>query len=391
MNIKTRAEKLIYQAAERGDIAGANILVLKNGREVLYTEGGLRDIENSVPMSRDTIFRLYSQTKPVTAAAAILMASRGDIDLAADIADYLPEFAEQFVIKDGEKKPVSRRITVRDLLNMTSGLPYPFEGHPSGEKSGEVFWKTTRSLYDGEPVTTKKFCEMAAEIPCMFEPGSEFQYGIGADLIGGLIERISGMTFGEYLRENLFEPLGMEDTDFYVPAEKQSRLAKVYDYSENGLKENKTDNLSMRYMREVKPAFESGGAGLCSTLDDYGKFASMLINGGEFEGKRIMPEYAVEYLTRGGILPEQRANLWFWWDWMRGYGYGNFMRICEDENNTTLFSSKGEYGWDGWLGTFFSNEPKYGLTFLLGVQQTGIGKAGTLTRKLKNLVMGEFV
>ena len=134
MDIKTKAEKLIYQAAERGDIAGANILVLKNGREVLYAEGGLRDIENSVPMSRDTIFRLYSQTKPVTAAAAILMASRGDIDLAADIADYLPEFAEQFVIKDGEKKPVSRRITVRDLLNMTSGLPYPFEGHPSGEK-----------------------------------------------------------------------------------------------------------------------------------------------------------------------------------------------------------------------------------------------------------------
>ncbi len=167
MDIKNNAEKIIKQAVSAGDIAGANLLVLKYGREVLYAEGGMRDIENSMPMTRDTIFRLYSQTKPVTAAAAILLASRGEIDLAADIADYLPEFAEQFVIKDGEKKPVSRRITVRDLLNMTSGLPYPFDGHPSGEKSGEVFWKTTRSLYEGEPVTTKKFCEMAAEIPCM--------------------------------------------------------------------------------------------------------------------------------------------------------------------------------------------------------------------------------
>lgn len=208
--------------------------------------------------------------------------------------------------------------------------------------------------------------------------------------MGGIIERVSGMSFGDFLRENFFEPMGMEDTDFYVPAEKQPRLAKVYDYSENGLAENKTDHLALRYMRDVKPAFESGGAGLCSTLDDYAKFASMLINGGKFEGKRIMPERAVEYLTRSGLDREQRRNLWQGWDWMRGYGYGNFMRVCEDESLTTLFSSKGEYGWDGWLGTFFSNEPKHGLTFLLGVQQVGIGRAGTLTRKLKNVIMSEF-
>ena len=390
MDIRSSAEKLIRQAVDKGDIAGASILVLIDGREVLYADAGMRDMENKVPMSRDTIFRLYSQTKPVTAAAAILLASMGVIDLSADIADYLPEFSKQYVWKDGKKVPVSRRITVRDLLNMTSGLPYPFEGHPSGEKSGEVFWKTTRSLYEGEPVTTRRFCEMMAEVPCCFEPGSEFQYGVGADLIGGIIDRVSGMSFGEFLHTYFLDPLDMTDTDFYVPKEKQARLAKVYEYGKDGLTENKTDNLSMRYMRDIRPAFESGGAGLCSTVDDYAKFAGMLLNGGVHEGRRIMPEYAVEYLIRGGIAPELRRYLWQGWDWMRGYGYGNFMRVCEDENMTTLFSSKGEYGWDGWLGTFFSNEPKHGMTFLFGVQQTGIGMAGTLTRKLKNLVMSEF-
>ncbi len=390
MDIRSSAEKLIRQAVDKGDIAGASILVLIDGSEVLYADAGMRDMENKVPMSRDTIFRLYSQTKPVTAAAAILLASMGVIDLSADIADYLPEFSKQYVWKDGKKVPVSRRITVRDLLNMTSGLPYPFEGHPSGEKSGEVFRKTTRSLYEGEPVTTRRFCEMMAEVPCCFEPGSEFQYGVGADLIGGIIDRVSGMSFGKFLHTYFLDPLDMSDTDFYVPKEKQARLAKVYEYGKDGLIENKTDNLSMRYMRDIRPAFESGGAGLCSTLDDYAKFAGMLLNGGVHEGRRIMPEYAVEYLIRGGIAPELRRYLWQGWDWMRGYGYGNFMRVCEDENMTTLFSSKGEYGWDGWLGTFFSNEPKHGMTFLFGVQQTGIGMAGTLTRKLKNLVMSEF-
>lgn len=390
MDIRYNAANIIQKAVDNKEIAGADLLVLKDGREVLYAQAGYRDIENAVPIDRDTIFRLYSQTKPVTAAAAVLLASRGIIDLGADIADYLPEFAEQNVYDNGKVRPVKRRITVRDLLNMTSGIPYPFEGHPSGEKSGEVFWKTTQSLYGGEPVTTRKFCEMMAEVPCCFEPGSKFEYGAGADIIGGLIERVSGMTFGEFLHENFLDPLGMNDTDFYVPSDKQSRLAKVYEYSGGGLKEYKTDNLSMRYMRDEKPAFESGGAGLCSTLDDYAKFGTMLLGGGVYEGRRIMPEYAVGYLTRGGILPEQRKDLWQGWDWMRGYGYGNFMRVCEDENNTTLFSSKGEYGWDGWLGTFFSNEPKHGITFLFGVQQTGIGMAGTLTRKLKNMVMSEF-
>ena len=146
----------------------------------------------------------------------------------------------------------------------------------------------------------------------------------------------------------------------------------------------------MRYDRDVPPVFESGGAGLCSTLDDYSHFAAMLLNGGIYNGQRIMPEYSVRFLTHGGLAESQKTQLQSGWGWLTGYSYGCFMRVCEDEQLTSVFSSKGEYGWDGWMGTFFSNEPAHGITMLAGVQQIGIGQTGTLIRKLKNIIMSEL-
>lgn len=391
MSLYKKTYDIIEKAVNEGDVAGANLLVIKDGKTAVYSECGYRDIENKVPMSRDTIFRLYSQTKPVTATATVLLASRGIIDLSADIADYLPEFSEQYVNKDGKRFKANRRITVKDLLNMTSGLPYPDDSTEGGKQAGGVFWNIEQRLYSDNPVTTREFSEMTAKNDLCFEPGERFMYGSSADIAGALIERVSGMKFSEFLKENFFIPLGMEDTDFYVPKEKQHRLAKIYKYGENGLYECVTNHLGMRYERDIPPVFESGGAGLCSTLDDYSHFAQMLINGGEYKGTRIMPEYAVRYLTGGGLPEEKLWQFRQWWDWMSGYTYGNFCRICRNESETSLFSSEGEYGWDGWLGTFFSNEPKHGITLLMGVQQVGVGKAGTLVRKLKNAVMSELI
>lgn len=386
-----KVNEIMEKAVAAGDIAGANLLVLKDGSEDVYCQCGYRDIENKKPVTRDTIFRLYSQTKPVTAAAAVLMAARGEIDLAEDISSYLPEFSQQNVNINGERKAAERRITVRDLLNMTSGIPYPDDSSEGGRQAGAVFWNMEQRLYGDNPVTTREFSELMAKNDLVFTPGERFMYGSSADITGALIERVSGMKFSEFLKENFFIPLEMNDTDFYVPESKQERLAKVYNYSENGLVECITNHLGMRYERDIPPAFESGGAGLCSTVDDYSRFASMLLSGGTYKGRRIMPEAAVKYLT-GSTLPEEK--LWQfrqWWDWMSGYSYGNFMRVCRDEGQTSLFSSAGEYGWDGWLGTFFSNEPKHGITLLMGVQQVGVGKAGTLVRKLKNAVMSEIL
>lgn len=385
----------IYQTMKKcidgGCASGVNLLITQNGKEKLYCEYGMRDLDNSLPFSRDTIFRLYSQTKPITAAAAVLLISRGVIDAADDIAEYLPEFSEQLVNTDGLRIPVKRRITVRDLLNMTSGLSYPDESTYGGRQSAQLFGEIADRLYTENPMTTAEFSQKAGKMDLTFQPGSMFDYGISADITGALIERVTDMSFGEFLRREFFEPLEMKDTAFYVPQEKQSRLAKVYDYSEKGLVECKTEHLGMRYMRDIPPAFESGGAGLCSTQDDYSHFAEMLLNNGSWNGREILSPYAVKFLTHGGLTPEQMPQLQLGWDMYSGYTYGNFMRVCVNESETALFSSKGEYGWSGWLGSFFSNEPQHGITLLMAVQQKGVGKTRGMLRKLKNIVMSELV
>ena len=263
MNLSEKITVLLDTAVKKGDISGANILVIKNGEERAYAESGMRDIDNSLPVCRDTIFRLYSQTKPVTAAAAILLAAEGVIDIAADISDYLPEFSEPYVNVNGERFRSPKQITVRDLLNMTSGLAYPHEGTAGGEQSGGVFWQIEQRLHSDNPVTTAEFSELMAKTDLCNIPGAKFMYGASADIMGALIEKVSGKSFRDFLGERFFEPLNMSDTDFYVPEEKALRLAKIYSYGENGLYECKTSHLGLVYERNMIPPFQSGGAGLC--------------------------------------------------------------------------------------------------------------------------------
>lgn len=388
--MKDKIMAVLEQAVENGDAAGANVLVIHNGKEAVYCGYGMRDMENSLPMERDTIFRLYSQTKPVTAAAAVTLMEQGRLNAGAWLSDYLPEYAEMYVSRDGVRTPAKNHIKVSDLLNMTSGIPYPAEDSAGGKTSGKVFWETEQAMRTDSPITTREFARRMSEAELCYEPGERFMYGASADILGAVIEEVSGMSFRDYLRQTFFEPLGMQDTDFWVPREKSHRLAKVYDYTDSGLHELQTNHLALAYERDIIPAFQSGGAGLCSTLDDYAKFAGMLMNGGSYNGRRIMSHAGVRFLTHGGILPQQTAQLWEGWDWMRGYTYGNLMRVCVDESLTTLFSSRGEYGWDGWLGTFFSNEPSHGITLLFGTQQAGVGRTGSLVRRIKNIVMSEL-
>lgn len=200
-------------AVENGDVSGANVLVLHNGREV-YCQYGMRDIENSLPVERDTIFRLYSQTKPITAAAVVLLASEGKIDMGAWLSDYMPEFACSYVNADGERRGAKNHITVRDLLNMTSGIPYPDGATEGGRQSGTVFRTVEQRLRSDSPVTTREFAEMMSHVDLCFEPGERFMYGASADILGALVERVSGMSFRDFLKKRFFEPLGMNDTDF---------------------------------------------------------------------------------------------------------------------------------------------------------------------------------
>mgnify|MGYP002673801145 CR=1 FL=1 len=377
---------VLENAVSNGDIAGANVLVLQNGTEIAYLESGFSDIENGRVMDRSTIFRMYSQTKPVTAAAAVSLMEQGKLDAGAWLSDYLPEFGTSYVRKNGVRVQAQKHITVTDLLNMTSGIPYPGDDE-TGRQSGTVFWEVEQNMRSDSAITTAEFARKMAGNDLCFEPGERFMYGASADILGAVIEKVSGMSLRDYMMSTFFEPLEMSDTDFYVPQEKSDRLAKIYDYTENGLRELRVDNLGLIYERDRIPAFQSGGAGLCSTLDDYSRFALMLMNGGTYGGRKILSQASVKFLTHGGLAPHQKPQLEEGWGWMRGYTYGNLMRVCDDESMTTLFSSKGEYGWDGWAGTFFSNEPSHGITLLFGVQQAGVGRAGNIIRKIKNIVM----
>lgn len=388
--MEQKIREAMQRSIESGSCSGANVLVIKDGKEQIYCEYGYRDLENQIAMSRDTIFRLYSQTKPVTAAAIMLLASEGRIDLASAVEDYLPEFKNGHVNQNGTRQNVQRKITVRDLLNMTSGISYPDAATEGGRQSEAVFKELDDRLYTDHPMSTREFSEKMGKIDLCFEPGQEFKYGASADILGALVEVVSGESFGTFLQKNFFDPLEMKETGFYVPEKNQKRLARVYEETKQGLVEVQTNHLGLRYNRDMAPAFESGGAGLCSTLDDYSKFGQMLINDGMYQGRRIMMPQAVRFMTHGGLTPSQMVQLHNGWDWMSGYTYGNLMRVCHNESETSVFASKGEYGWDGWLGTFFSNEPQHGITMIFGTQQVGIGRTGSLVHQIKNIVMSEL-
>lgn len=275
---------------------------------------------------------------------------------------------------------------------MTSGIPYP-GGDGAAAQVAEVFVDINRRMYTDDPVTTAEFSRRIGGCDLCFNPGEKFMYGASADILGAVVEQVSGMRFGEFLKKEIFQPLGMADTDFYVPKEKQHRLTKIYstDYANWRLTEATKDgnHLGINYAMDFAPAFESGGAGLASTLDDYAKFASMLLNGGELNGKRILSERAVKYMTSPSLMPWQQRELSEHWRSLSGFSYGNLMRNCIDPGQAHFFAEEGEYGWDGWLGCYFANCPKSGLTILMGMQRTDSGSS-PLTRKLINAIQAEL-
>lgn len=378
--LKQKLHTLLQNAVSAGQIAGANLLILKNGRELLYTEAGFADVEQHRPYTRDTIARLYSMTKPVTAAAAMILLERGVLDLGMSVGDILPAFRDMQVWEDGRKVPARRALLVKDLLNMTSGLSYPAMDE-SGQEAARVFEEVCDNLYGDTPLSTLEIAEKLGRCGLAFHPGDRWMYGTSADILGAVIEKLSGMPFGEFLPKELFAPLGMTDTAFWVPAEKQPRLAEVYEQTPDGVRRFETNNLGICYTMHRPPAFESGGAGLASTIDDYAKFASMLINGGQ----EILQPNTVDFLASGCLTPWQRESCTRSWESMYGFTYGNLMRHLETPGAAMYHGWAGEYGWDGWLGTYFCNSPKNGITVLMTTQRRDAGTM-ELTRKLRNTI-----
>lgn len=379
-----RLGELATEMVETGYVAGVNCMVLQHGRELAYYEAGYRDVAGSKKMTRDTIFRLYSMTKPVTSAAAMILLEEGKIDLLDPVSKFLPGFQDQYVIENGVKIPVTKPATIQNLLNMTSGLVYPGEGNPAEIRNTPLMEEIIAKLSTPEALKTVDIANRIGELPLAFMPGTTWQYGLSADVLGAVIEVVSGMSYGEFLKKRIFEPLGMQDTAFYVPAARQDRLAKVYRETEDGLVEEHFSHLGIQNTMEREPAFESGGAGLTSTIDDYARFTQMLLQKGEYQGRRILSPETVRFMTTAHVSAQQQRGVETW-ESLAGYTYGNLMRIMTLPESAGGLGSLGEYGWDGWLGTYMMNDPAHDLTFLMMYQRTDSGTVG-YSRKMRNVL-----
>lgn len=379
-----RLGELATEMVETGYVAGVNCMVLQHGRELAYYEAGYRDVAGNKKMTRDTIFRLYSMTKPVTSAAAMILLEEGKIDLLDPVSKFLPGFQNQYVIENGVKIPVTKPATIQNLLNMTSGLVYPGEGNPAEIRNTPLMEEIIAKLSTPEALKTVDIANRIGELPLAFMPGTTWQYGLSADVLGAVIEVVSGMSYGEFLKKRIFEPLGMQDTAFYVPAARQNRLAKVYRETEDGLVEEHFSHLGIQNTMEREPAFESGGAGLTSTIDDYARFTQMLLQKGEYQGRRILSPETVRFMTTAHVSAQQQRGVETW-ESLAGYTYGNLMRIMTLPESAGGLGSLGEYGWDGWLGTYMMNDPAHDLTFLMMYQRTDSGTVG-YSRKMRNVL-----
>lgn len=457
--LKQQLASLIDEAIGKKQIGGANLLLVRHGHDVTDLAAGTARTDGT-PYARDTILRLYSQSKPITATAVMILVDRGLLDLDTPVSDILPEFtglralradagtvesglpeqtadeaaagtadseadedtadntagntADTGADKDAEHdasatrnvsretsptltEPVNSPLTIRHLLTMTSGLVYPSDANPAGQAAGRIYADLESRLNTDNEMTTREFARRYAAAPLHFQPGSHWEYGTSADILGAVVEAVSGERFGRFLAHNVFGPLGMKDTGFWVPADKRERLADMWEEPTNPLfPENRgqlkfirTNHLGINYTADHEPAFESGGAGLFSTLDDYARFARMLLghgtfhkDGGKSKGVRILSPAAVDYMTHDAITPAQHREFE---QWQSGCGYNCLMRIVHDPSRTHHLAFVGDYGWDGWLGTYFKNMPAQDAVMLIGIQQTNTGTTG-LTRRLRNVV-----
>ena len=287
--------------------------------------------------------------------------------------------------ENGRLVPAEREVTVKDLLGMTSGLVYNGNPGPAGEYATEVFNQVDERLLTAQAMTTVEIAEALGRGPLKFHPGTSWLYGTSADVLGAVIEAASGMTFGAFLEKNLFGPLGMKDTGFFVPEEKKGRLAAAYRLDENGeLVRYEENHLGIINAMDRQPSFESGGAGLVSTIDDYARFAQMLLNEGELDGRRILQPATVRFMTAGQLDQVQRAAFVHNFSNMPGFSYGNLMRVMKDPGQSVTLNHVGEYGWDGWLGCYFANDPAAGMTMLFMMQKTDSGLT-SVVRRMRNL------
>ncbi|MBQ8598255.1 MAG: beta-lactamase family protein [Lachnospiraceae bacterium] len=372
---------LFASEIEENRVQGASILVEHKGKlEFQKVYGGDKE---------DSIYKIYSMTKPITTVAVMQLYEKGLIDLYDPVDKYLPGFAHMKVSTAKGLVDAKSKITIRQLMNMTSGLVYPGENSEPERIMEDIHVDLHERAVNGEPFTNLDICNELAKAPLLFQPGEGWHYGISADIAAAVVEVVTGIPYGEYLKQAIFEPLEMKDTGFYVQPDQIHRLAVMYSrMDEEGhlrrANEKELEWLNL-YAPTRPPYIESGGGGLYSTMEDYRHFVQMLLQKGEYKGRRIIGRKTVEFISKNQLNDLQMK--WVDFDSIEGYGYGNFMRVMLQPEMAASNGTVGEYGWDGLPGTYFMIDPKEEL-MLIYMQQIQQGADLALRRKMRQIVYG---
>jgi CubicO group peptidase (beta-lactamase class C family) len=382
--VLSQAHRLLEENVAGKRIAGAVALVLRHGKPAYIDAVGMRDLEAQSPMTPDTIFRIASMTKPVTSTAIMILADQGKLDLSDPLSKYLPEFKFPIVasprrgsdgkakagtrIDDYELVTAYRPITIRDLLRHTSGLTYRFWGRPF---FGTLY--ANAGICDGITPCDHSLAQnvrLLAGEPLMFQPGTGWEYGLSTDVLGRVIEVVSGQTLDAFFSDRIFAPLKMQDTHFVLPDSKRSRLAAVYepgpDQTIVRTGEGPTVKGALTYSTSLPykpaPGYFSGGAGLVSTAQDYARFLQMFLNRGELDGVRVLRPETADAMTRDQTseIPGGPS--------LRGEGFGYGFGVTKSSKGGKGDDSVGTFSWGGIYSTHFWADPRRDLIGILMTQ-----------------------
>jgi CubicO group peptidase (beta-lactamase class C family) len=361
-----RLDGLMQRYVGEKKLAGMTIAIARDGKVAYLRSQGMADIAAKRPVKQDTIFRFYSMSKPVTAVAALQLVEQGKLRLDDELSAYLPEFKDAKVYAgknaDGSLKleAPAKPIRIRDLFTHTSGFTYAgmFDQTPVGEAYEKAqIMRADRSL--------DEFSKVIATLPLTVQPQTTYNYGVSTDILGRVIEVVSGEPFDAHLKKHIFDPLGMADTGFTVPEAKMARFAELYESVPGGKGLRPVPGDAVRATFREGARFKSGGGGLTSTVDDYLRFCQALLNGGELDGVRILSPKTVALMTAPQLPVERMGALP---SFMPGYVTGLGVAVLVDLGRSELPGSVGEFNWAGAASTYFFVDPKEKMVVILLTQ-----------------------
>jgi CubicO group peptidase (beta-lactamase class C family) len=358
-----RLDAYMQGLVDQGHLPGAITMVARHGKVVSYQTFGKQAI-GGMPMTKDTIFRIYSQTKPVTGVAMMILFEEGKWRLDDPVTKFVPELAHLQVYKsqnaDGTfvTEPAKRTPTMREIMSHTGGFAY-------GLRTDQPVEKAYRDSGLLGSKTQAEFLDRLVKLPLASQPGTEWRYSVSVDIQGLIVERLSGMSLGDFMKSRIFDPLKMNDTAFYVPAAKSDRLAALYIPDPKTRKLTPADNFMVLDITKP-PVIASGGGGLVSTTADYARFAQMLLNGGELDGTRILSPGAIKLMASNHLSDIVMAAPDASFSLAKGVGFGLDFAVVTDPARGGTLQGDGTYSWGGAAGTWFWIDPKNDL-FMLGM------------------------